>query len=346
MVRNATWSQNVAKTLTYIGSSFLPPEEIPSEAIDYFCERLGAVLGEPESAAPPYEYSFELTNDSAELRFFLRPWGPGNNRDTGAAWEKGMELLELMEESGSADLNRVNLVSDLFVPQSADALLGLCIAFAIRPNEVLCKVYFDPNAQGLDHNGELTYEALRRMGLEATGDWVRNNYPLGPKNPARSLSLDLVESPTARVKLYPHTGGESAESILARAAHIPETSDQDLKAFLTGAGADRGDTWSSEMHATLCWNFSHPPESPADLNIYVPANRHAPTLIPSRIPFSSIVAQRHRATFQSLLLDTPKTTDNGTLANPFHWVARKVAAGNATTFYMSAQEAEGRASVR
>jgi len=183
---------------------------------------------------------------------------------------------------------------------------------------------------------------MSRLELAESRDWLEEFYPLSSTSPARSFSLDLVDSPAARIKLYPHTGAESINNVLKRVVDIDETQSTNVLELFKGSGAPVEKAWDPVEQPTLCWNFTLPGKKPSDLNIYVPSNRHQEQLRLDVKPLEGLLPPPRKKAMRDFISDIPGSSGNSTVRNPFHWVARKVGNPLATTFYVSAQEAEQR----
>ncbi|MEV6850729.1 tryptophan dimethylallyltransferase family protein [Actinoplanes sp. NPDC051411] len=292
-------------------------------------ESRGAAAG---SGPPPYEYSVAL-GDRAEIRLFFRPLAPAGDSSPAASWEQGWRTLDGLSRDHGVPLTRARLLADLFEPVSADAATGMCLAAAVEPGGVTgVKVYFDGMAQGVARNRDLMAAAMSRLGFEAA--WRR----LEPRLPAflPSFSVDLLDRPDARAKLYAVVPDATSAEIEDRVAGLPGYAAGTAAAFGTALSARRdGALAGTRARPMLCWSMTAPvTRHPDDVTLYLPFREYVPDGRDARERLAALLPPDRLAPVAAL---GEHASGDGPPVNPFHWAAVKLRRAPANlTLYIGA----------
>lgn len=189
----------------------------------------------------PYEYSVAISQrtGNSELRFLIEAQPSKNN------WtclrNEALSLTESIaaEYGNTVSLDRFNMVRDLFLPESpksAKASMAMWHSCAlVSCSEPAWKVYLDPSAASGGSSAArsaTTREALSRLGLKES--WAQLEKQMSPDDYVVYFSLDLCDSPEARVKVYvAHTNATAAEVARKHDALCGPTSDSyEIQCFI------------------------------------------------------------------------------------------------------------------
>lgn len=191
----------------------------------------------------PYEYSVAISQRTGnpELRFLIEAQ-PNKNNWT-CLRNEALSLTESIaaEYGRTVSLDRFNMVRDLFLPErpeNSKAIMAMWHSCALAPSfEPAWKVYLDPGAAsgGSSEAGSATTrEALSRLGLGES--WAQLEKQMSPDDYVVYFSLDLCDSPTARVKVYvAHPNATAAEVARKHDALCASSSDSyEIQRFIRG----------------------------------------------------------------------------------------------------------------
>ncbi|MBC7270841.1 MAG: prenyltransferase [Streptomyces sp.] len=174
---------------------------------DVLTEALGAVAARPLDLPPPtptflsddhtpVEFSLSFRPGTAPaLRVLVEPGcGAGSLARNGRI---GLKAVRTMAERWNFATDRLDDLTDLFLPESPKGPLALWIALELRPGGVpAVKVYLNPAASGRKRAADTVRKALRRLGHRRAAGVL----PEADGHPF--LALDLGDWETPRVKVY------------------------------------------------------------------------------------------------------------------------------------------------
>lgn len=147
----------------------------------------------------PIEFSLALEGGVPEVRVLFEAQSTVfRQRDL---WRAGLAVCEKLERNHGVSLDRLRRVADLFEPTSPTCRYALWHGVIFSPTApTKFKVYLNPLAQGPDRGPAVIRETLARLGFTSAMQDVfvdcDNNCEF------RFFSLDLSNSPDARVKIY------------------------------------------------------------------------------------------------------------------------------------------------
>jgi DMATS type aromatic prenyltransferase len=208
----------------------------------------------------PFELSVTYGGRRPELRILAEVQGerPGPE----ASWAAGRAATERWSELG-ASTHRLALVEELFAPTSAAPHFAWWHALVLAPSGPLVKVYLNPRAAGDGAGRARVLEALARLGHAGV------DVP-GPE--PSFFSLDLVDGPHARVKVYTplwDARPDEVERVAARAAdHEAGTA-----AALCRAAAGEGPYRSRPV--LVCASYVSGSARPSQCTVHVPIRCYA-----------------------------------------------------------------------
>ena len=312
-------------------------DDAVSQLFDGWGHRSERENGNNEPSGAPYEYSLVLGPEDVELRVFFRPQAPSGRSTPMDSWSQGWHTLQQLSATGTAHLDRAETLTDLFRPEHPQASLGMCIGASLGTNGISgTKVYFDGVAQGRDRITGVTKDALARLGYGSAFEWLRSNDPRDVAN--LMFSLDLLESPSARVKLYSSITETTSSELEARLVGLPGYEHGAASAFLAALTQGRpGKLPDSGVRPHLCWSLTD--ESilhPSDVTFYYPFRQEVPGIKEAREALEGSMPPRIHDQVTQLLRDMESYSDS-VLLNPFHWAATKLKTGSHTvTAYFSA----------
>jgi DMATS type aromatic prenyltransferase len=223
----------------------------------------------------PFEFSLSL-GSSPEVRVLVEPLGSVPSRRANRA--VAVALLESLERDFDLDLARLETVSDLFLSANPRGRFGIGVAVsfsAARPPQF--KVYLDAAAQGPPRAAALIEEALDRLGLGSSWPLVTQGLlRRGDRlDELRYLSLDLVRSPAARVKVYARHHRSTVADLEAAASVSSSYRAGDVTGFLRTM-APEIDRFGRRAPLT-CYAFVNGPDRrPASVTTHLPVGSYAP----------------------------------------------------------------------
>jgi DMATS type aromatic prenyltransferase len=174
----------------------------------------------------PFEFSVTVGGRRSEARMLIEAQG---ERPTLLCQQAaGRALSQRLEREHGADLTRLRLVEDLFLPPDPQGIFAVWHAVSFRSDgELDLKVYLNLQAQGRARAPELAAEALDRLGFPGAMDpLLRGAARRGlDRDELLYFSLDLTPHPEARVKLYfrhhQATAGELEQALALSPNHAP-----------------------------------------------------------------------------------------------------------------------------
>jgi DMATS type aromatic prenyltransferase len=222
----------------------------------------------------PFEFSLSLGR-TAELRVLLEPMGDIPSLESNR--QAGLALLASVEKEMNLDLSRLERVEDLFLPQGMSGSFALCIAVGFAPSRSpALKVYLDPCARGKAQAVACVEEAFSRLGLGKS--WPVVTRALQQRGPLLDeiayFSLDVSDSPEARVKLYVRhhrcTPAELADAVAA----VPGYSRHDVLEFVRAIAPESRPGFDRRPPLT-CMAFLADQANPWTVTSHLPVHSYA-----------------------------------------------------------------------
>lgn len=222
----------------------------------------------------PYEYSIAFGGQSVEMRLLLEAQGsPPNNRSNYAA---AMQLTNRIVEVYSLDLSRLETVTDLMCPEDPPDPFSMWHAVGLRPGkQPAFKIYLNPNARGKSNALRLVSEVFERLGLQRAIPVLSHGltwrgYGLDELG---YLSLDLSNSPEARVKVYFSHHGVTCEELERFFAIAPTHQSGDITAFCRDMVGQDGPFVRKPVTSCLAFVIGH--DEPTSATLHVPISHYA-----------------------------------------------------------------------
>ena len=141
--------------------------------------------------------------------------------------------------------SRLDRVQDLFATEHPQGNFALWFSLVFRhgrPPEF--KVYFNPEAKGIEHAPDLVAEAFRRLGLgrsyQAMLDRGIRPGELGRGDRLTFFALDLHDEPQARVKLYLTHHGADVQDVVRAAGVVDGVDPTEAAEFCATAAGGTG----------------------------------------------------------------------------------------------------------
>jgi DMATS type aromatic prenyltransferase len=149
----------------------------------------------------PFEFSLSL-GTAPELRMLVEPLGSPPSLHTNRA--TALALLTSLSRDFDLDLDRLECLRDLFLPDASLGAFAPCLAVgfsALGPPQF--KLYLDPATHGKHLVHAVVDEAFVRLGLGSCWPVLAGAMRRGPDlDELAYFSLDLSRGPSARVKVY------------------------------------------------------------------------------------------------------------------------------------------------
>jgi DMATS type aromatic prenyltransferase len=158
----------------------------------------------------PIEFSVAFLGTDAEVRFLVEP--RATDASMASRWAAGQALNERLERHHGVSLARLRLVEDLFVPTDPCARYAMWHSVCFRPKHApKFKVYLNPQAQGTRRSSMVLAETLRRLEFKQAAERLSTCTRDGDE--LKFFSLDLDDSPDARVKVYKVLHGATRQDV-------------------------------------------------------------------------------------------------------------------------------------
>jgi Tryptophan dimethylallyltransferase len=175
--------------------------------------------------ATPFEFSLAFERGRPDIRMLVE--AQGERADAHHQWSAGMDLCEELAEGYGANCAELERVSDLFEPAAdSDLRFGLWHGVTFRPESERSefKAYLNPLVHGSEYGFEVTRDALLRLGLKESADFLASvEKSCGKRARPVYFCLDLIHGKGSRAKVYVahyEPTGEDAVKVLSRCANL------------------------------------------------------------------------------------------------------------------------------
>lgn len=151
----------------------------------------------------PIEFSIAIVDGQPEVRVLME--AQAGEPTLAAQRRAGLAFNDRLAVEFGADLSRLELVRDLFLPEDMQGVFGIWHAVCFSPGRApTFKAYLNPQARGVEHSRALTEEALVRLGFgRAFATIARTQARRGTQaDEIKYFALDLASTQEARVKIY------------------------------------------------------------------------------------------------------------------------------------------------
>lgn len=205
----------------------------------------------------PFELSIVLSGreQRPEVRILAEPRDASGTLQ--GSMRAGLAMANRLESRFGAHLGRLRAIADLFCPD--DPQPPFAIWFAVSSNDagrLAFKAYLNPLVRGASLAPSLVEEALERLGLPSAWKYVVRAGRRGPpKDELRFFSIDLEESPSARVKVYTFHADATAQDIQEVAQLAQHHDTARLRSFLTTVAGGDG-AFTRERSIGTCLSFT------------------------------------------------------------------------------------------
>lgn len=237
-------------------------------------ERSGWVsdIGDDHS---PIEFSVAIVDGQPEVRVLMEAQA---EEPTIAAYRRaGLAFNKRLETEFGADLRRLRLVEDVFLPEDMRGAFAVWNAVCFSPGQApTFKVYLNPQARGIELAHALTEKALVSLGFDrAFGALGCKATRRGPQlDEIKYFALDLCASREARVKVYVHHHRATAEHLevacSAARDHVPGEAREFTRAMTLGTRL------LAHRSPFTCSSFvTAGDERPAAVTLYIPVCAYA-----------------------------------------------------------------------
>lgn len=223
----------------------------------------------------PFEYSVAFDGGAPKVRFLWEAQRSGLGLD--GSWAAGLELVKRLGTLEGVDLGRFHRVKELFSPGvRADARFSMWHGATLRPDgRAAFKVYFNPQIEGAEASRDLVQRAFGRLQMREALDAVLERLPArGHNHRFIFFSLDLSNTPDARVKLYMAHDLATVDSVESDLAGIPGYSKGDAGSWIRHLAGQEGPFDARPILS--CFALTSATEAPA-VTVYVPVRCYAPS---------------------------------------------------------------------
>lgn len=181
----------------------------------------------------PFEFSLALNGRSENVRILTEPQDT-EQPSLAASWRLAMDVNEQLASCWGASFDSYSKVADLFEPTLSDeGNFSLWHSAILEAGGPQFKVYLNPEVHGGDDSQRVLSAALGRLGLtDAWASLARNALRRGELDEAMYFSLDLVDAPHARVKIYVAHRNSTADDIIDALAPCAGFDASSIRAWL------------------------------------------------------------------------------------------------------------------
>jgi DMATS type aromatic prenyltransferase len=218
----------------------------------------------------PFEISATVGGNRSEVRVLVEAQGDPPTLRT--QQEAGRALTLKLERDFGADLTRLRLIEDLFLPEDPQGIFAMWHAVSFRSDGKLdLKVYLNLQAQGRERAPILAEEALARVGFPQALPALRRIAARRGLDADELLyfSLDLAASAEARVKVYFRHHHATADDLENALALSPEHAPGKVSEMCRALGGGEG-PFSSRAPVS-CFSYTEgDTEGPSSGTVYFP----------------------------------------------------------------------------
>ena len=218
----------------------------------------------------PFELSMTLGGRQSEVRVLVE--AQGATPTLRAQQKAGKALSERLERDFGANLERLRLVEDLFLPEDPSGSFAVWHAISFRgQHQIDSKVYLNLQARGRSLAPALAEEALVRLGLgRAWPSFTRIAARRGEDaDELLYFSLDLAATPEARVKIYLRHHRATAQDLEAALALAPQLESGHAARMIHALGGGEGPFATRAI--VSCFSYvDGDVERPSEATLYFP----------------------------------------------------------------------------
>lgn len=217
----------------------------------------------------PLEFSMAIDGGPPELRFLVESLS--TTHTLGGMQAAARTLTHELQQAYGLATHRLEQVEELFFPRDPKGLTAMMHAVILRPGKAPdFKIYLNPMAHGIDHAPEVLKEAFVKLGFDRAWNSVetfcRRGFDL---DRIVYLSLDLLSTPHARVKVYIRQYEATAVEIDDVMAVAPGHVRGHVESFCTDVSGHAGRFDKQAMGACLTY-VEEDDERPINATFYVP----------------------------------------------------------------------------
>jgi hypothetical protein len=220
----------------------------------------------------PIEFSLALEDGVPEVRVLFEAQADVfRQRDL---WQAGWDVCTKLEQSYDVSLQRLRQVADLFEPSSPSCKYAMWHGVSFSPaGPPKFKVYLNPLAKGPDRGPLAIRESLSRLGFAPA---LQDVFTVCDHDcEFRFFSLDLSDSPDARVKVYRAHHDATREQIESWLRVVPGYSCALVDQFWASMARTDGRFSGLPVSTYLSLNSRSP--RPSSATIHFPVRNYAET---------------------------------------------------------------------
>lgn len=239
----------------------------------------------------PIEFSMAIGGGDPELRVLVEALSASPSLR--AMQQSARALTRTLEQRHGVATHRLALVDDLFFPAEPEGETAMMHAVIFRPKQPPdFKIYLNPMARGIDRAPEVLREALSRLGFanawRSVEAFARRGFEA---DRIVYLSLDLLATPHARVKVYLRqydaTPGEIDEAMTVARRHTTGH----VEAFCRDVSGHSG-RFDRQALGTCLTFLAEDDERPTSATFYVPLWTYSDNDEATRGRISAALAKR------------------------------------------------------
>jgi len=217
----------------------------------------------------PFELSMAIDGGAPELRFLVESLSTTHTLLGMQAAARA--LTHELQATYDLATHRLEQVEELFFPKEPKGLTAMMHAAILRPGKAPdFKIYLNPMAHGIDRAPEILKDALARLGFarawRSVEAFARRGFDL---DRIVYLSLDLLATPHARVKVYFRQYDATALEIDEAMAVSPSHDLGYVESFCTDVSGHAG-RFDKQAMGTCLTYIAEDDERPINATFYVP----------------------------------------------------------------------------
>lgn len=181
----------------------------------------------------PFEFSLALNGRAEKVRILTEPQDT-EQPSLAASWRLAAEVHEELASCWGAGFHSYSKIADLFEPTpSDDGPFSVWHSAILEADGPQFKVYLNPAVHGGHDAVRVLSSALDRLGLtESWAPFARDALKRGELDQPMYFSLDLVDAPHARVKVYVAHRNAGAQDIIEALARCPGFDAASIRSWL------------------------------------------------------------------------------------------------------------------
>jgi len=226
----------------------------------------------------PFEFSVAFAPGAPDIRFLVEAQA---GHDWASVTSAALRLNEIFVARG-ADSSRLDLLRDLVVPSGEhlrDQRVTLWHTASLTPGPLRVKIYFNPNVRGAEQAEVLVHDVFDRLAIPRAWPTVEEAFRRLGTSEMFLFSLDLDHGEAARIKVYLHPEGATADMLESAAELGPRYVPGEIRGFcrtMTGSAGPYVRVAPEARLPSFYMAFTRDDPMPSDLTMQIPIRFYVP----------------------------------------------------------------------